>query len=554
MYRDKIIIIITIIILGKDMTSSTKWMNSKRSKEGIKKQTNETTPSNLKHLPLETFKTYMIPNEIEPDESDSNPTSSTSSTDTTVSDMRNMIYRTALSVVVILSNLADYIDAKETGLSIAIAESLSGKVYQKESLDVVLIKSNMQIFLNALLSCYIVYNLYFSMFLKDIEGNKMQQFSFSVGELKQTSGLAHWFLKYILCTLSMMITTLKDIIPTSVENYVNVHIDIDRRVHFILLFVIIYFILTFFGFSILRSATSNQSVGFYSVLFIAYAAFTMMSDFIPKKDGSMDMTAIKIKYRVMGTYTPVFIFIVFVVRMLGSISMISLTALVNCLYLILRAFFSLPGISLFSDIRAINTFVSQPTKDGSQKLAGDEKNSNILIRMINKCVIFVSYFMFEITFLMVFFYGISNYSSKMGESPKLQSIMLSICSIFVLIIGYIFYKRLYMFTSMAQTEENMKKVIDSDLGNSSLKKAVDGTIKKAIDSDLNNSSLKKAVDGTIKKAIGENGLEGVESLNNVKDVMLEKLKNSGKDEVEKMKNIVKDKVKNKLPPMLRGLL
>ena len=208
------------------MDNSTTWANTNNTKKNTKKNTNKTTPSNLKHLPLET---YMIPTDTKADEViDVSGGSATSSTKTTATSYIKKI-------IEIFCNLAAVIDMIETYVATTIAQSLSDK--KNTSTDVALIKQNLMNFLNVLLSCYIVYNLYFCMFFKDVEGKQMKQFEFSIGELRTSNSIIHFFVKYILCTLSMMVTMIKDLIPEYVEKFVKIDPKIDKIIHFMLLFV-----------------------------------------------------------------------------------------------------------------------------------------------------------------------------------------------------------------------------------------------------------------------------------------------------------------------------
>jgi hypothetical protein len=523
------------------MNDSTIWIKSKRNKASIKKVTsNETTPSNLRHLPLETFGVYMIPSESEvksdakSDNSRVNENVSNNGTSTSNSMSQMIAYIT--SVIAIFGNLANYIDAKETAVSKVIAESLSGKTNTDE--DVVTIKRNLILFLNTLLSSYIGYNLYYSLFFRDLNGKRMEQFEFSVGKLKDDSSIVHFFLKYVLCTLSMMITLIKDLIPENVEKYVNVQVDVDRRIHFILLFIIVFIIISLFGGFILNSATDKTSIGMYSVMFIAYAAFTMMKDFAPDALGRVNMEAIKLKYQVVGTYTPVFIFLIFAIRMILSISMIPITAIINFIYILFRSCFTLTGFSFFYKIRAINSFISLPTKDTSQKLMENDTN-HFLMKILNKVIVFLSYYMFEIIFLMVLLFGIIDYSSKMINTPKLQSIMISICSIFILIIGYIFYKRFTKFMKMISgpEEKNHTTEIPVELKSSDVIPHVPDTVIELVKQNV------PVVAGLIQEP--ENALKLLKSEIRVPDELnsaIELVKKKVPDVTEQLKNSIAKKL------------
>lgn len=343
------------------MSNSTTWMN-KKSKTSSSKTKNITTPSNLKHLPLET---YMIPIENRNSKSEEDSKNASKKSEKTV------LFEIMSKVMILIkkiSNLAAFIDAKETQLSKFVAQSFSNKKNTND--DVLNIKENLIIFLNALLSIIVVYNLYFGMFFKDLKGNRINQFSFSLGELKNNNGILHFVFKYILCTLSMLIETIKNLIPKYIEQYISIDVVIDRRAHFILLFIVVNLIITFLGNIILNSATDTTFIGIYSVIFLLYAIYQMLLDFRPLFPifiPIIDMPPIMMKYQSMGTYTPIMIFILFCIRYLFSISFIPLTALLNCLYLMYISFLLILIFYFYSNVKAINEFIGRPTQESGEK-------------------------------------------------------------------------------------------------------------------------------------------------------------------------------------------
>jgi hypothetical protein len=481
---------------------TTKWRRD-RNKRKVKKRELEakiaqnSNPKKLNLSPLQTLppptkkEQSKIQPKIKPEKS----------SDITENKTVKLIFGYILSIIEIFKNLSDYINLTETKFSRLLAQLFSKNTNSEK--DVSLIKKNLVMFLNVVLSSYIVYSAYFVMFLRDSNG-KMETFDFSLENLKESNSIVHFFFKYILCTLSIMITTLKVTIPYIVESRVG-----DRQIHFLSLFVIVLIIVSFMGFIILDSPTNPSFIAVYSVLFIMYGGYSMLSDFIPK-NGSLDMLGIRAKYTALGAYTPIFIFIIFALRILFSVSMSMLTAFINCLYLIYFAFFTLPIFTLFSKVREIDDYILSP-----QINVEDDSDKSLMSRIIDRIISILFEYTFEIAFLIVFVSGTFDYSLNMKNTPQLQGTLIFICTLFILFTIILIYQKYTAFKRVIKVvnfpkENTSTETSEGLMGNVS--KGLMGNVSKGLMGNVSKGlmgNVSKGLMGNVSKGLMGNVSKGL---------------------------------------------
>ena len=374
-----------------------------------KTQNSDTNPSNLTQLPLET---YMIPvnnnkligvhdvrtnsvrtnsvltNNVRTDDVSKDSVEETTQTfqDMTTEQKTDFLKSQYTKYMRYINASTSYIDAYETSFATLLAETFSGKT--NTSNDVIIIKKNLVLFLNACISCYIVYNWYFIMFFLDDSGDRVNTLTFSLQSLRERQPLVHMVFKYTLCVLSMMITTLLEILPRVIRSVVTVESKLNRRIQFIILLGIIMFIIMNLGTTILNSVSSTYFVGVFSVIFILYGIYSFVSEFT-SNDPLTVISKYK-KYLAFGQFTPLLYLLLFCSRIIWSITIVSVTGISNCLYLLFSSFFAIVSYSnnpFFDTFRNIHKFV-RSNDDSSSDFAGVENKFNcedgdVITRFIN---------------------------------------------------------------------------------------------------------------------------------------------------------------------------
>ena len=262
----------------------------------------------------------------------------------------------------------------------------------------------------------------------------------SLEKLKNDSPVIHFLFKHNLCILSMMTGFLIKDFPRQVSNNIE-----DRRLQFILLFLLVIIIISVFGTAILNSVDTTLLIGVYVAIFVGYELYCVLSDFMPDKDGSNDTTKL-FKYGIFGPLTPLMYIVLFLIRLVWAISLIALTALVNLIYILLMSFLAIPLYSksflgAFSDV---NKFIWKSKKEMDMKEA-------IITNMYR--------YIFEICLIVTLCYSMGDYASSLDES-FLQTIMTILCSVIIFVILFIIYQRYLMNGSLSKIVDEPELVIN----------------------------------------------------------------------------------------------
>ena len=67
----------------------------------------------------------------------------------------------------------------------------------------------------------------------------------------------------------------------------------DRRLQFILVFIMVYFVINNFGTIILNSVDSTIMIGIYVCIFALYELHCVLLDFLPDENGFIDITRLQ---------------------------------------------------------------------------------------------------------------------------------------------------------------------------------------------------------------------------------------------------------------------
>jgi hypothetical protein len=338
-----------------------------------------------------------------------------------------MKYKEVLQTI---SKLSLSIEEYEKSIAGSLVIAMSGEKHTTD--DIILVKKHLALFLSLIASCYVVYNWFFVMYFTNEKGERVKTLELSLTKMKQNIPIFHFFFKYTLCVLSMMDKFVLDIVPSMVSSIVG-----DRRLQFISLFVIVYLIISVFGSVILKSVDSTTIISVYVCIFVLYELYCVLSDFLPDENGSIDVTRMQ-KYMIVGAYTPLIFLMLFFVRLVWSIVIIGITSLVNCAYILLMSFFAIPvysSSSFFKTFKILNEYIWESKKSEGGLI---ELSINILYR-----------FLYEISFILILLFGISDYSLNMSTMSQMPTIINCICYVFVFLFAFIAYQRYLMNGSLS---------------------------------------------------------------------------------------------------------
>ena len=302
--------------------------------------------------------------------------------------------------------------------------------------DVLVVKRHLVIFLNMCISCFIVYNWYFVMFFRSETGERIKTLELSLNKIKQTSPIFHFFFKFTMCVLSLIDDFLVNTAPFFISKIFK-----DRRLQFISLFLSVFLIIDLFGFAILNSIDSSVVIGLYVGVFVLYELYCVLTDFLPNENGSIDISRIH-KYTIFGSITPLLYLMLFFIRLVWSISIITVTSFINCAYAILMSFFAIPIYSTsifdtFNSFRRINKYIW-----GSKQLANGGI-VEVVIRILYR-------FLYEISFIIFLLFTMSVFSTMISKTTNLITFLNCICASVVFVLMFIAFQRHAMNGSLSE--------------------------------------------------------------------------------------------------------
>jgi hypothetical protein len=140
------------------------------------------------------------------------------------------------------------------------------------------------------------------------------------------------------------------------------------------------------------------------------------------------------KMATFGIFTPLLTLLLFFIRIIWSITIITMTTLSQFLYI---TFSSLFAITYYSDHSFLETLSKINIFINNREEIEDE---SVLKKTIDFILKQVYTHMFEIVFLITFVMSSYEYSSKIKTDP-LKIIMTSICYIFIFLVCFIIYQR-----------------------------------------------------------------------------------------------------------------
>jgi hypothetical protein len=389
-------------------------------------------------------------------------------------------------VMKVISKFSTSLDENEKSFATTLVRTLSGNKYSNN--DIVLVKRHLVAFLNLLISCFIVYNWYFVMLFTDTNGNRIKTLDLSLSSLKLKNPIFHFFFKYILCVLSMMDRLALIIMPSVISQ-----LSTDRRLQFILVFIMVYFVINNFGTIILNSVDSTVMIGIYVCIFALYELYCVLLDFLPDENGFIDITRLQ-KYMMFGSVTPLLYLMMFFVRLIWSIILIGISSFLNCVYILVMSFLAIPiySSSFFGTFKTLNTFVWD-----SKKVNGG----------ITEVIISIMYrFLYEISFIFILMLGIADYTSNMSTSTQMPTMINCICSAFIFLFAFIAYQRYLINGSLSSYVETITPTNNTDItSNTNDTTIIDTTRNNIIDTsniptnDKFNSITSKLIDSGVDK-------------------------------------------------------
>ena len=409
----------------------------------------------------------------------------------------------------LLASTTSIIDHYETYFAAILARTFSsGKNTPAEE---ILIKNRFVLFLNVLISFYIVYNWYFIMFFLDESGKRVPTFDLSLEKMQQYHPVLHILFKYTFCVLSMIIPLLLDKLPKLIS-YIKLHPNYNRRIQFIALFCIVLFIVINLGSSIFDSVSNPDFVGIYCILFIVYGIYTFVVEFT-NNDPIAVASRMK-KYYTFGQLTPLLHILLFFLRIIWSITIVSLTAISNCIYFVFTSFFAVffySNKSLYGTFKMINSFIlaSDSTRDNTSE--------NNIFQIIAGYIIENIYtFLFEIFILIAMVISLYDYSANI-HTKKLQFTMISLCSIVIFIVLFVAFQR---FSSNPKIQPIISpNIIPDPTISPILNPIISPTVDPIISPTLNaiSPSINANVLSAIKKKIPSNVPNVIK--NNIKNMI-----------------------------------
>lgn len=360
-----------------------------------------------------------------------------------------------------------YLDKAETWVAIELANifSTTNKETKRKDTnkkDILLIKQEFQSFITVVLCCYMVYNWYFLVFHK--EPNK-EPFNISTSTLKQYSSIASLFFKYTIVPLSFLNSVCVYYLPGFVNFFTNSYLGEKKddgtketkhgkKLNFIILFFFIVLLTTYLGPVLQKNLINgiNMRPDSYSNAYIAsFFLFGVASVFMMEVNNFPFNIIGFYLHKVQLAYLTIPTLLLFVLRMMWSMSIVWLSGLLVVLYIFLYSFFAIfmhSNISIFKMIEKMHKSIIEKTeKKHMNEQTGPCGNMHdpfspcntdnlfvklyyILEKTIDFCVHYFYVYLFEITFIVVFLKSIIDYELKIKDA-NLKTSMVIMCCVFI---------------------------------------------------------------------------------------------------------------------------
>jgi hypothetical protein len=339
-----------------------------------------------------------------------------------------------------------------------------------------------------------VYNWYYLQFYN--LGKKLKLYEISTQGLKNLSSVASLFFKYTIVPLSLLNSLCIQYFPQTINFITNVYFGKPvepaesgmketkhgNKINFILLYFLIILLFIYIGPTLQANLINdiNMQPDAYANLYISsYFLFAIASIFIVEKSMITELFADAAPQNVQPiirgilpyfgfylhkmqiAYMPIPTFLLFILRIMWSMSIVWLSGLLVVLYIFIYSFFSIfiySNDSLFSTIETINISITKNAekkkdelstgpcgnlKDPSNPCNTDDIFTKIyyyLEKAVDFCINNFYKFIFEMTFIILLIKSIIDYNDGL-KNVSLKSVLMIICSIFIFIFGFIIYYR-----------------------------------------------------------------------------------------------------------------
>jgi hypothetical protein len=278
--------------------------------------------------------------------------------------------------------------------------------------DSIIILNQLVLFLNICLSIYISYNLYYVIYI-NVHKNGLLD---CINNIELHYPHIQFIIKYLVCPIKTLLLLLYIYIPSFITNYISIEND-DGRVHYMVLFFMILGFIHFFGTMFLNSSNTIY-VTLYVYIFILYGIYTAINDL--HATVNKNHKDIAMKYSILGSFTPVLYLILFIVRIIWSVSQIQMMSFFNCIYMLSISLLSLPSTGNFSIFSQINAHIRK-------------NDTSVLIN-------FFYTYLYEIIFLFFFITSAAQISNSISNTT-LQITLFILVSLCIILISGILYLR-----------------------------------------------------------------------------------------------------------------
>ena len=297
----------------------------------------------------------------------------------------------------------------------------------------------------ALIGIFVFYNWFFILCYRDDDNVApstwdTDKINISWSWLQSKSFMVGFILKYVVCHVSFLHAVLMKIKQ-------NTH-RLGAQICFMALYPIILFIMSTYGESIIkllqtainRNLSDNASSAFIGYAFI-FAAYTMMQE--ASTDTASFMTKFSSIVMAVGT------FILFVMRMLFSITIMWVAAILIPVYLIV---FSLGGMFLFSKhnltetIKRMNNFIVkgyEPPPSNKYNKCRPRKWTEWFIETFNWITNITSRYYFEYIIAGVLLSSIYDYYQSLGGNQGLCDVLVALTWFMIVIIVSVVVSKIF---------------------------------------------------------------------------------------------------------------
>jgi hypothetical protein len=332
-------------------------------------------------------------------------------------------------------------------------------------------------FIALLFAFFVVYNWYFVMVYKDIEGNRPKIQRVNINEFSSYNQIIAFLARFILVPVAVVDYAFNEGMPYLIEKIQVPRLSdsMNRKLQFMALLVFIILFFQLVGNSILLSFSdymkqNNNSSSVVSIMmYIAMGLYLVYAVAYPD---NLMVTGVVFLLNIFGV---ILLFLFYILHVISSSSFAWLAGLLMCGYILMMSYFSIAFYSkftFFQTIKYINYYISGTDEDGKpiakdDMCAPDYHDECNPITLGDRIKDMIKWFMknwftylYEIIIIIVLLLGMADYTANVS-TVSLKALMVALNSFIIFVVLAVIYFRKSMAEASQANGVTMEDINES---------------------------------------------------------------------------------------------